>query len=430
MKRPIVYDLTHLAHRVAFDSPVGIDRVDLAFGRHFARRESKIAAALRYARNFPEALPPAELTAVVRRAEEAWREHAPVESDARYLQTQAWILGDGGPRRPGTSSAIERLRAWTLKNVGANLPHTPFFKSSRMVIPNDAIYLNIAQHRVENGGFFQWLDRRRDVRCVFFLHDLLPLDHPEFWWAGHRALHARRVNTIFRHANALITASDTVSERALQELKARGQPSIPILSYPLPSPLETVDGSSVRDAALFERPYFVVLGTIEPRKNHALLFNVWRRLAAHGKFVPKLVVVGNRGWENEQAVDMLERCSLIADHVWEIADLSNAGLGKLLTNARALLMPSFAEGYGLPLVEALSLGTPVVASDLPVFRETTQGKAIFCDAIDGLGWSNAIEALTDLKSVESRAARKAAESFHSPRSSGYFSAVEDFLAGL
>ena len=122
--------------------------------------------------------------------------------------------------------------------------------------------------------------------------------------------------------------------------------------------------ADVVDRDLAASPYFVVLGTIEPRKNHLLLLNIWRRLAEQQRSPPKLVIIGTRGWENEQVLDVLDRSVLVRPHVVEGSGMGDRGLMRLLANARALLMPSFAEGYGLPVVEALSLGTPVVASDI------------------------------------------------------------------
>jgi glycosyltransferase involved in cell wall biosynthesis len=428
MSRPIVYDLTHLCHRLRFESPVGIDRVDLAFGRHFAR--GKIAAAVHYARRYPKVLPPSDLDHIVHRVEQRWREFSPIEIDSKFLQTRDWIRGALRSKTGIPPSTVKPPKPWILTKITPNIRDMRWLSENRRV-PDNAVYLNLAQHATEWGGAFEWLIARKDVQCVFFLHDLLPLDYPEFWWAGHEALFSKRVDTILRHATALITASNVVRDRAYRELKARGKPAVPILSCALPSPIETIDASSsATDPSLAECPYFVVLGTIEPRKNHSLLLNVWRSLAARGGAVPKLVVVGTRGWENEQVVNMLERCPSISEHVWEVAGLSNAGIIRLLANARGLLMPSFAEGYGLPLVEALSLGTPVVASDIPVFHEVTQETASFCDSIDGLGWSRWISALSDLQTPEARAARKAVKTFRTPSNKRYFSAVEDFLGSL
>ncbi|WP_163778702.1 glycosyltransferase family 4 protein, partial [Proteus mirabilis] len=72
-----------------------------------------------------------------------------------------------------------------------------------------------------------------------------------------------------------------------------------------------------------DRPTFVACGTIEPRKNHLLLLHLWRALAERlGAATPRLVLVGRRGWEAENIVDMLERCPAIREHVVEVSGLS------------------------------------------------------------------------------------------------------------
>ena len=107
-----------------------------------------------------------------------------------------------------------------------------------------------------------------------------------------------------------------------------------------------------------------MLGTIEPRKNHWFMLHVWRRIVEEsGGNAPKLVVIGRRGWECENVVDMLERCESLKDAVVEQSNCSDHDLQVWLQHARALLFPSFVEGYGMPLVEALTMQVPVIASD-------------------------------------------------------------------
>ena len=122
-------------------------------------------------------------------------------------------------------------------------------------------------------------------------------------------------------------------------------------------------------------PYFIVLGTIEPRKNHLLLLNLWARLAAALPKPPRLIVIGARGWENEQVVDMLERSQSPARSRRRAQSLGRRGVGAMLGQARALLVPSFIEGFGLPLAEALASGVPVICSDIPAFREVGARRA-------------------------------------------------------
>jgi glycosyltransferase involved in cell wall biosynthesis len=142
------------------------------------------------------------------------------------------------------------------------------------------------------------------------------------------------------------------------------------------------------------RPYFVIIGTIEPRKNHLLLLHLWRKMAGEG-VPPRLVVIGRRGWENEMVVDLLERSAALAPHVVEFGDLSDAETHRLLGGARALLMPSFTEGLGLPLMEAGVMEVPAIASDLPALREIGAAGTVYLDPLDGPAWRAAIIALAE-----------------------------------
>ena len=127
-----------------------------------------------------------------------------------------------------------------------------------------------------------------------------------------------------------------------------------------------------------------------------LLLNLWRELGRLlGPATPKLIVAGARGWENENVLDLLERCPGLRDHVIEAPGLSTPSLKRLIDNARAVLMPSFAEGYGLPVAEALTAGTPVLASDLASVRAMGESAVITLDPLDGLGWRAAIRRLSE-----------------------------------
>ena len=145
------------------------------------------------------------------------------------------------------------------------------------------------------------------------------------------------------------------------------------------------------------RPYFVILGTIEPRKNHLLLLWIWRdlceRLGPAG--VPQLLIIGRRGWENENVIDMLDRCAVLHGVVRELDRLPDQELRAILAGAQALLMPSFAEGFGLPIAEALAAGIPVIASDLAVHRETGGDVPDYIDPLDGPAWKQAVLAYAD-----------------------------------
>ncbi|WP_284245500.1 glycosyltransferase family 4 protein, partial [Methylobacterium haplocladii] len=259
-------------------------------------------------------------------------------------------------------------------------------------LPPGTVYLHSAHLRLDLPGRFDWLYGRRDIRPVFFVHDLIPISHPEYGRPGESVRHARRMETIARHAAAVIVNSTDVGARFSEHLATRGFSAKPITVAPLG--VEPVFSARDGAAPRFSRPTFLICGTIESRKNHLMLLQLWRDLAErHGAGTPHLVIVGRRGWEVENVIDLLERCTAIAPHVTEVAGLSTSGLARLMRGATALLMPSFIEGYGLPVVEAAASGLPVVASDI-VHREIGEAFAHLLDPLDGQGWRGAIEALS------------------------------------
>ena len=102
------------------------------------------------------------------------------------------------------------------------------------------------------------------------------------------------------------------------------------------------------------------------------------------------MLVGQRGWETENVIDMLDRCPALRGTVIEHNALPDAAMVPLLSGARALLLPSFAEGFGFPVIEALQLGVPALCSDIPALRETGGAVPEFLDPLDGPGWHRAI----------------------------------------
>jgi glycosyltransferase involved in cell wall biosynthesis len=188
-------------------------------------------------------------------------------------------------------------------------------------------------------------------------------------------------------------------------------------------PLRAVASES-RPAA----PYFVCLGTIEPRKNHLLLLNIWRRLATSlGVGAPRLLIIGRRGWENENAIDMIERCTALKGLVEEHSAVPDDQLLTLLRGARALLLPSFAEGYGLPVAEALAMGVPVLCSGLPALREVGGAAPDYLDPLDGPAWQNAILDYAQDNSLRRQAQLARIRNWRAPLWSEHFAAVDALL---
>lgn len=338
----MLIDVTRLANRMLQGRlPTGIDRVDLAYVSHFGERSS---ALLRFARRWVE-LP---------------------RRDSQLLF--AALMTGGGRGR------------YLIRRVMVQAYALAWRRTS------EGLLLNIAHSGLESLEYgFQM--SRRSLRGVFFLHDLIPLSHPEYCRAGEDGRHQRRLQTMLSAGRGLVVNSAATRDALEAHAVSLGHRVPRCVVAPLPPAHFPAPG---RGQPL-EKPYFVVLGTIEPRKNHLLLLQVWRQLVEElGESAPHLVIVGQRGWECEQVVDLLERCPALQGNVLELSRCSDAELANWLGHAQALLFPSFVEGFGIPLVEALTCGLPVIASDLPVFREIAGDVPEYLVPLDGLGWQRAI----------------------------------------
>ena len=143
-----------------------------------------------------------------------------------------------------------------------------------------------------------------------------------------------------------------------------------------------------------------------------------------------LVLIGRRGWENEQVIDLLERCPALKDCVEEHSGLPDREVQAMIAGARALLLPSFAEGYGMPVTEALALGVPVLCSDLPALREAGGAVPLFLDPLDGPAWQRAIDGLAAPDSPEYAAQRGRLARWHAPTWPEHIAIVLELLHKL
>lgn len=286
------------------------------------------------------------------------------------------------------------------------------------------LYLNVGHTGLDKPGHSDWL-RRTKVKPVYFVHDLIPINYPEYCRPGEPEKHRRRVEALLRYGVGIIGNSRQTIDEVATFVQGHQSLTMPPSLVAL---LGLEELSTAPAPIAGDRPYFLVLGTIEARKNHLLLLSIWAELGRRlGAACPQLVIVGQRGWECEQAIDMLERSEAIRDHVVELSHCDDVTLAGYMRGARALLFPSFAEGYGLPVVEALAAGTAVIASDLTVFRELAGSIPDYLSPIDGLGWMNAIEDYARSSSEKRAAQLLRMRNWKPPSWSAHFAKIDPWL---
>jgi glycosyltransferase involved in cell wall biosynthesis len=398
MMKPVVMDISRLMERAHCPTPTGIDRYELHYANWLNERRKQ--ADLTNLQAFPQPswfIETSHSGAITVPSERADRLVSILNS--RWAATEI---------SPSQTTLLDRIFAaidgkirWqAASEVKAGDAHTQKLRkimhavanhfAHGLTLPDRASFVHVSHSRLERTSAFSWL-RETGRNGVFYVHDLIPLSHPEFVRPEEPERHRRRMETVLKHAS-LVLCNSQVTARALRTFAQESNRKPPSIAV-LPPGVEQCFLSPSSDMARPRMPYFVTLGTIEPRKNHILLLHLWQYLAERdGPMAPRLVIVGKRGWENSHILAMLERCPALPGLVIEVPGLEDAALARLVAGAAALLAPSFTEGYGMPVAEAIALGTPVVASNISAHREAAAGQAaIFLDPLDGLSWRAALD---------------------------------------
>lgn len=256
------------------------------------------------------------------------------------------------------------------------------------------------------GLYARW--RARGVRVHFVVYDLLPVLRPEFFPSGAGEGHAAWLASAAAEADCLISISDAVRQDLAAWLAQRPElpkPALEVLHLGAdidrePAARETTleAADAARLAQLRSKPTFLMVATIEPRKGHLQAIAAFDLLWQSGVEV-NLVIVGHEGWtalpEPErrtipQIVARLNGHPQRERQLFWLRGIDDAHLQQVYQASTCLLMASEGEGYGLPLIEAARYGLPVLARDLPVFREVAEQHAYYFDGMDAADLARAL----------------------------------------
>jgi hypothetical protein len=360
----------------------GIDRVCLAYLERFGPRSQ----------------------AVIKR-----RGHVFVLSAGRSDRLRSVLLGAG---------QVSKLRMLSVL--------IPAIASARRSPPREGMtYLNVGHTGLDERSLPRWI-RRNKLRAIYLIHDVIPLTHPEYCRPGEAAKHRRRMRNALASASGVIANSRYTRDELAGFAKSEGMHMPPIVEAWLGTETMRARGAGNPN----NPPYFVTVGTIEARKNHLLLLDVWDRLlqSMDGR-TPQLLIVGSRGWEAKEALQRLDRLGPLHRHVREINGCTDRELAGWIAGARGLLMPSFVEGFGLPVVEALSLGTPVIASNLSVFREIAGDIPTYLEPTDRSAWEMTVRSFCEDCPERNRQVGRIA-AYKPPSWDDHFRIVDEWLGRL
>ena len=239
--------------------------------------------------------------------------------------------------------------------------------------------------------------KRDGVGIISVIYDLIPLTHPQFCDAGLVKVFNDWFDWIARTADGYVAISTTIRDQVREEMLRRiGAQQVEqrwFDYFHLGSELDLSDAGAEVDRALLQmfktaEPVFLMVSTIEPRKNHAYLLDAFERAWATGS-TARLCIVGKIGWKCEALVERIRKHPELNRRLFMYNSLSDRSLEHAYSHATALVFPSYVEGFGLPLVEAMQRGLPAMASDIPVFREIGGDYMAYFDLADP-------QSLTDL----------------------------------
>lgn len=383
-------DLTRLAGRAA-RVLTGVDRVEHAWAATLAA---------------DDAVP---LFALVRtRLGYLLLDRAGILAFLHTFDTRDWgapRLRDRMARRgdPARACAEGFLRRHAL----ARAPHRLLATMLRRRLPVPVSYLNVGQTTLHRDTLAA-LRQLQAARATVMIHDTIPLDHPQWQRPGAADRLAARLQ-LARTADRILATSASTAADIARHLG----PAAPPVTVAHPGVTLAPPDPDAVPGGLPDMPWFVTLNTIEARKNHALLLDIWADL---GPEAPLLYILGARGWENDA---VLARLDARPPQIRELADLPDSAVAALVTGARAMLNPSLAEGYGLPSLEAAGRGTPLVCTPLPAWREMLGDYPVYADPHDRYAWAQMVRSLAATR------ARKTPLSL--PTWEGHFAALSGLI---
>lgn len=226
------------------------------------------------------------------------------------------------------------------------------------------------------------------TNSVSLIHDLNPFKFPETMQKNSASEWRNWIKKDVKENKGIITVSNTVKN----EIKAKFKCDQLKCIYPGLTKTNKCDESVLKDFDLKKDEYILFVSTIEPRKNIDLLVKAYNKLYDENKIKYKLVLAGKMGWNIPS--ELIETINDSDNIVWT-DHVNDEKLSALYQNCRLFIMPSIYEGFGLPVIEAISYGAPILLSDIDVFKEITNNEAHYFESNDVVSLKN--EIITALK---------------------------------
>jgi glycosyltransferase involved in cell wall biosynthesis len=241
--------------------------------------------------------------------------------------------------------------------------------------------------------------RNQGVGVHFLVHDLLPITLPKAFPVGTNKLYQKWLEVVTQSDSAVCVSKNTADELMcwLKDNGSTRQNQFRIYwshngaDIKNSRPTKGIPEDAVNVfSALAEKPSFLAVGTLEPRKGYAQALLAFELLWAEGVDV-NFIIVGKQGWQVESLVDKLRHHAQLGRRLFWLEGISDEYLEKVYAVSTCLIAVSEGEGFGLPLIEAAQHKLPIIARDIPVFREVAGEHAFYFSGLEPQNLANAIK---------------------------------------
>jgi glycosyltransferase involved in cell wall biosynthesis len=237
---------------------------------------------------------------------------------------------------------------------------------------------------------------KRGKPLVVSVHDAAPWLYPGSFTARGRWFHNTGVRAGARRADILLTGTEAAANELTAHTKLPAD-RLRVVPYGVDHPHPEPDPEELLDVLhrynLVDTRYVLWVGSLEPRKGVGPLVAAMARLVARDKSTV-LVLAGYTGWQHEKLISADDR-AVLGSRLREVGRVRQPELESLYAGATVFAFPSLHEGFGLPVLEAMSAGVPVVASDIPALREVSGDAAVLVPPGDSEAWAEALGSVLD-----------------------------------
>jgi glycosyltransferase involved in cell wall biosynthesis len=276
--------------------------------------------------------------------------------------------------KPFDAAALQEIERANLPNLLTKTPRASSIRGHWWSI-GLPLYIRRAGFDLFHGTNFD-VPLWRQGRSIVTIHDLSALLHPE----KHRSRLVRRARLrlplVVRFADKIITPTESVKREVCQRFKVKPEKVIAIHSAARSSfkPMPFAQSAELRKRLRVEDEFLLFVGTLEPRKNLLTLLKAFAQINTQTVHRPQLVIAGGEGWLMDDMFAFVKE-SGISERLRFTGYLSDEELRGLYSSCKVFLYPSVYEGFGLPPLEAMACGAPVVAGRIPSLQEVLGSNA-------------------------------------------------------